>query len=231
VSSTSLYDRLAEELERLEEARAVERRVEQRTLWLALSIALVIGLVVVGFTSSNIAYFRAEWTEAKFERSLQQEMEYLNPVASHELSELGRSLVPVYVREVQRQFPGMAPEASRRMSEQIAQLGSGLEAMVRVRLDAMNERLQERALAAIWQCCPELQDAGEQARLAAHFRRVTDDAALAAIGHFHERFSPDTEHLQRTLFEVPDADESTVDLQKKFIRLWLQLLDEEISKL
>jgi len=39
--------------------------------------------------------------------------------------------------------------------------------------------------------------------------------------------------LQRVIaeFELPDMKASTVDLQKKFLRLWLQIVEQEITQL
>ncbi len=50
---------------------------------------------------------------------------------------------------------------------------------------------------------------------------------------FDASFSVDLSRLEEAVFhfDLSDGDEQTVDLQKKFMHLWLQILDQEIMEL
>jgi hypothetical protein len=62
---------------------------------------------------------------------------------------------------------------------------------------------------------------------------MCDETLKKTLVDFEKLFSRDVEQLQTTVFKfnVSDGDEETVELQKKFLHLWLQLLDQEIMKI
>ena len=97
----------------------------------------------------------------------------------------------------------------------------------------MDGRIRDQAMSAIAESYPNLMEPGEQARLMQSFEIVTEAALLRALTDFDDHFSKDAREFQEDIlsFDLRDTDESTPDLQKKFIRLWLKLLDAEIAKL
>ena len=80
---------------------------------------------------------------------------------------------------------------------------------------------------------PELNDPAKQAQLEKRLHSVCDNALESSLLEFDRMFSKDVGRLQDTIltFELKDGEDSTVDLQKKFLRLWLKLLDQEIMKI
>ena len=65
------------------------------------------------------------------------------------------------------------------------------------------------------------------------FQGITEEALATAISQFEKRFSGDVENLRKSVLklDVSDTGEPDVELQKKFIHLWLKLLDQEIMEL
>ena len=61
----------------------------------------------------------------------------------------------------------------------------------------------------------------------------SEDTVGQALVKFDARFSGDVSRLQDVVmsFDVSDTNEPTVELQKRFLRTWLRLLDKEIEKL
>ena len=63
--------------------------------------------------------------------------------------------------------------------------------------------------------------------------KSSEDTVSHALVSFDRRFAGEVSELQDIVmsFDVSDTDEPTVDLQKRFLRCWLHLLDKEIEKL
>lgn len=62
---------------------------------------------------------------------------------------------------------------------------------------------------------------------------ICDGSLQKALDDFNVLFVKDMQQVQHALmqFDLPASDIPTVELQKKFLRLWLQLLDQEIMQL
>jgi len=225
--------RLQDEFEKLDQSIAEEREVDRRATIITVSLATAIGLVIVGFLLVNFIYFKSEWTEEKFARSLQSELEVLNPAVLEELRTMGRNLMPVYAEEARRQLPAMAPRFSQELSRQLERFSREFQADATDRLDRTEHRVEGQTRRIVFAAYPGLRSEAEQEKLNRSFQTITHDAVSGALEQFHTRFSKDTDELQNIVldFKPPQTDENTVDLQKKFIHLWLQLLDEEIMKL
>lgn len=231
--SEATVERLESELRALEEARAAEQAAERRatvTGWIVVGTILVI---VTTFVLANYVHFKREWTEENFSVSLRNELEAFNPTAMEELHAMGANLLPVYAEEGRKQFKALSPQIAKKLAEQIERFGEEVEADVRAKLSETEERIRQHVMDVIFAAYPTLDDPKERAKLDHALRTMTDEAVLAAINDFDTRFSKDVLALEDVIlnFDVRDTDEPTVELQKRFLRSWLRLLDEEIKKL
>lgn len=226
-------ERLERDLSVLEEARQQELHAERRTQIAGWAIAGSIAAIVTGFLFTNYRHFEREWAEDKLSASLRRELESLDQLAVVELEELGAHLLPVYAEEGRRQFEALAPEISGLLAEQVESFGHDLQSDVRSLLLDSEERLRARTAELITAEFPGLENPAQQAVLHENLRRTTERAVVESITDFEQRFSADAEALEVVIagFDVSDNDEPTVELQKRFVRSWLHLLDEEIQKL
>ncbi len=233
MQSEQAVKRLEDELHMLENVEKAERATDRRSSILSLAVASCMVLVLIGFLLANFLYFKSEWTEEKFAKSLQTELGELNPVVMEELRTMGQELLPVYAQEGRKQLPGMAPTISKELSKQLVQFSSDFQADAYERLDKTEDGIRFKTRRILYNAYPDLKDSKEKNKLTANFMVMTDNSVACSIDEFRTRFSKDADAFQRTLqdLNVADSDELTIDLQKKFIRLWLQLLDEEIMKL
>lgn len=224
---------LERDLEVLETARREELAAERRTRTIGWTIACVIIAVVGGFLAFNLRYFQRELSEDKLSASMQRELDTLNELAVTELEQLGSHLLPVYADEGRRQFEVMAPEISSMLASQVESFGVDLQSDVRGLLIDSEERLRANTSELLLAEFPAMGDPRQQAALYENLRRTTERAVAGAITDFDERFSADVQALEVVVanFDVSDSDEPTVELQKRFVRSWLHLLDEEIEKL
>jgi hypothetical protein len=223
--------RLQEELDRLEEVKAWENATDRRTTAVTVGISVLILLMVGGFSLANYMHFKSEWTEEKFAASLNRELEYLKPSVSKQIEELGKILMPVYAEETRRQFPEVAPILADRVSEEVDKFCDEFHKEVHGKMHGTGNNLRRRIMQNIFDSYPHLKDQREQEALMGRFKQSTDQSLASAVAHFEQLFSKDIDEFQNTLYEVPDTNEPLVELQKRFIRLWIQLLDEEITKL
>ena len=95
------------------------------------------------------------------------------------------------------------------------------------------QRVRDRMASVVMANFPSLDDERQLAALHDNLRRTTDRAVTEAIVECDQRFASDAEALQDDVvaFDVSDTDEPTVELQKRFMRSWLHLLDREIERL
>lgn len=224
--------RFAAELDELEAARAADRAAERRNAWITRIVSGALVLIVGAFAFTNYRHFAAEWTKPKLEASLRRELDTLGASATNELSAMGQELAPVYADEGLRQLQELSPEIARRFVEQFEHLGTDLHAEALARLNETEERVRSRVEALACESFPELAES-RQDELAKEIHRATDASVSRSLAHFDQCFSGDVGDLQQVVmsFDVSDSDEPTVELQKRFLRGWLRLLDAEVAKL
>jgi len=225
--------RLDDELRELEAARAADRDAERRNALVMRVIAGSLLAIVAVFALINYRHFQLEWTEEKLEASLRQELDTLNVEALAHLDALGEHLLPVYADEALRQFQDVSPEIARHFAQQFERVGVDLQSETRAQLVETEDRIRARTAALVLEVFPELEAEESKAQLEARLHATTDGAVSEALELFDARFTGDVHELQVIVmsFDISDTDEPTVDLQKRFLRCWLQLLDKEIEKL
>ncbi len=62
-------------------------------------------------------------------------------------------------------------------------------------------------------------------------RALFSESVGDTLIRFNERFSSQASEFQRVVLNVPPSELSTLELAKKFARLWIRWLDEEVKKL
>ena len=224
---------LEAEVRRLEEALHAERSMGRQTNRTVIWITVALGVTIFGFLLANYMTLSSLWTREKFRQSLEREMTELSPAAVRELNTLGRELLPVYAEEGRKQLMEMGPELARRFEEQLDQLTEELLQSVHQQLKRTEENVLVRTEEIVFKSFPSLHDAEKRELLERRFHWLAEQAVAEAIASFENLVSKDVDNVKETLlkFDVSDGDESTVDLQKKFIHLWLKLLDQEIMEL
>ena len=220
-------------IRKLEEARRRERTAQRHASRALGAVSVASLLIVATFGLAIYLHARQEWTEDKLTASLQQEMEELNPTAMAEAQALGEHLLPIYAAESRKQLRQMAPEISRRLGRQMKLLSRELRADLHAKIASSEESIRQQTSQALFEAYPDLQDRAERERLTKSFRATTEDAVTRAVTDFDQEFSKDLQDLEQTIlaFNKTESKDSTLELQKRFLHLWLELIDMEIMKL
>jgi hypothetical protein len=222
-----------EAVTRLEAAFHAELASRKRAKRAANIVSLLLGCIIFFFAVFNFIHFRSDWTDENFRSSVEKELKELSPLALRELNALGRELLPVYANETKEQFTLLLPQISGTVEKELDALCAEVLSRTHRRLEECEERVLSRTEEVIFESYPALRDAGKREELAQRFKRVTDTAVLSVMQEFDRLFSKDIADVRAMLlkFDLKDSGESTVDLQKNFLRLWLRLLDQEIQEL
>ena len=226
-------DALEARVAQLELAQDAENAARKRNSSVVLAISLTLMAIVTWFSVKIYNHGDYEWTQDKLTTSFSTELQQMNPAAMAQAQALGEHLLPIFVAEGRSQIKRMGPEISRRLSEQVDLMGNELHAGVHAQLTVAVSQIRDHTMEALFSAYPNLRDEAEQRRLTARFMAIARGAILEAVTVFDRRFSEDVDALAQTLIEFDDSEseETTVELQKRFIHLWLQLVDAEIMKL
>ena len=224
---------LETEVQRLEESLKKEVAYTQKTARYVTSIPLALSIVLLVFILINYVNITTEYTEEKFSDSLRQEMQELTPTAVRELRSLGDVVLPVYIKEFRDQFVSMGPEILKRFHTELDELSNDVLTGVHEHLTQAETRILEKSEVALFESYPNLSDASQQREITESLRGLTESAVTDAILNFERRFGKHVASVRDELLQldVSDTGETQVDLQKKFIHLWLDLLDKEIMEL
>lgn len=227
------FTELQAEVRRLEESFEADRQLGRRMNRILLVISVALSGMIITFFLVNYLNLSSKWTQERFRTSLRQEMVELSPAAAHELNLLGRELLPVYAEESRKQLLAMGPEIARELEAQLDELTQELLLSVHRQMQESQEKVLEGSERMLSESFPSLSDAESRERIEKRFREVVENALATSISRFEKRFAKDVDLVRETLlrFDISDTEESTVDLQKKFIHLWLQVLDQEIMEL
>jgi len=233
MTSPNDVQRLEAEVRLLEATLREEREATRQSRRFTLTFCGVLVTLVLAFALVNYFKLSSELTAENFRKSLEHELREVGPVAMEEFSRLGENLLPVFAAEWKKQMEAAWPEIQKQLEAEVSQLGSGASNRVNSLLADAQERIFARVEASIEETYPQLNSPESRVQLDRRLHQVCDATLHEALLTFDKSFSKDVGALQRTVlkFDVSDTNESTVDLQKKFLRLWLQLLDQEIMKL
>ena len=223
---TGLDDTIGQLEAALADEVAAERRAVLATRAIALAIVLVAGL----FVGVNYLYLERTWTEEALTSSVQEQWTELRPSVIAEMHTLGANVGPVYAKELRRQLPEMGPEVGRALQKQTRRFAGDFRADASARLEATLKNVVQRTTESTFASYPALGDE-ERVELKQRQRVVLEAAVADAMLSFNERFAADAAAFQSTVMDVPQTKTKTRELLKRFARLWIQWLDEGISKL
>ena len=233
MSTNTELSRLEFEVRRLEEAFLATNRAMRRVSTASLAVAGTLLVVITTFLLINFFKFRSELTQEKLARSLEKQLVELSPTALKEVHRLGIDLLPIYAAELKRQVEVSGPQIAIKIHEEVDHLVSNVLATTHDSLMKSEKRVLDRTEQVVFENYPQLKDPREQAAVTAELHATCEEAVGKAIAHFDALFTKDVERLHKVIlsFNVTDTHEPTVDLHKRFIHLWLQLLDQEIMEL
>jgi len=208
--------------------RAEARRTSRTLMGVTAAMLIICGSSVF----SMLSHVRSEWSEDKVARSLEREAEAIAPQVADQLSAMVGELVPVYGTEAARQYQSLAPQLRRRVLEELDRFVLDVVANTKNRATDSEERIRAVTLQAVNEVYPELDSPEEKAA----FVQMVSDTAIAALHNrmkeFQERVSMDTGRLRESIvnFQVNDEGMPTIELQKRFLHLWLMIIDEELMR-
>jgi len=233
MSNRQRLESLRCEVDRLDESLALSKAANERAARTTLAIAASLALIVVAFVLANYLNLRAEWTSAKFSESLGKELEQLEPSAREELRKLGSAIVPVYLEAGESEVRAMGPAIAARVEDELELLGNGVRDGVRDHVRAAQARVSRTVEDAIVASFPQVTNRTRSHVISERFRATAEESLAVAVNTFDDRFGERVEEFERALlaFDLTDSDETRVDLQKRFITLWLDLLKDEIVDL
>lgn len=228
-----LIERLADQVGRLEAAYDETRATHRRGFMVAGGITVAILCVTGWFLYSSYSFFEREWTEERFAKHIRLELEELQPSVTSEMQRVSSELVPVFTAELRRQVPERLPEISDKVREQFDRFGQAFRTELDSQLEESMQRVESRIQQDLAACYPSLSGGSAQQRVHDEFHRAIEKSVRTATHKFQSDFGRDVARLQQAVDDFPPPKPGTkpVDLQKRFIRLWLKLLDEEIEKL
>lgn len=228
-----LWDDFAAEIRELDAALGTQRGAQRRSSrGLAVFSATAL-LTILLFILVNYLTLSSSWAKEKLAAGFQQEFAELGPAALDHVHQLGSELLPLYAREGRRQLAELAPAITAELAQQVDLAQGELLAASHRQLEASKARI----LALL---CREIfgREVGsladeEEKRLLERFQLVSQKALAEAVTTIEQRFSRDLEAVRNALLrlDISDTAESPADLQKKFLRLWLQALDQELEEL
>lgn len=226
-------DGLDQAVRRLETSIHDETSSRRSATRAAMAITATLALTFVFFFVLQFSHFRTQFTSGDLEQLVEQELRSFGPVAIQEVQALGKNLVPIYAQAGRAQLERMMPEVSASLQSEIDTFCAELLANTQRQLRETEMRVLTRAEAQLFESYPELHNPEQRAQLERRVQEITEEAVAVSIQEFYETFSRDIDQVRDTLlkFDLSDSQASKVDLQKKFLSLWLQLIEEEIARI
>ena len=233
MDSDTALNSIAAEVRQLEQAMENNRSVLQRTGRTAVFITLTLCLTICTFLLVNYFTLSTTWAKENFARSIEKELVEFSPSLIKQVNLLARDLLPIYSQEGRRQLMRLGPQIAERAELQLTLLNEELLQSIHKQLQESRLRVVKDAEKQIYECYPSLAKSGSREDLTNRFRNVTENALINALASFEGRFARDVDDVRDSILkmDVSDTNETTEELQKKFIHLWLQVLDREIMEL
>lgn len=233
MSTSNELKQLEAEVLQLENAIQANDSALKRAARTSVGVASALLLVISCFLFLSFAHLQREMTREKITQSLSQELTEVSPLAFKELNQLGQDLLPIYIAELKKQIETKWPDVARQVQNEMDKLSDTLFAEAHELLSESEHRVLESTSQALFACYPQLKDPKRRLALEQRIHGICEESLVQSLERFDSLYSRDIARVEETLFrfDVTDSHETTTDLQKKFIHLWLQLLDQEITEL
>ncbi len=217
----------------LESAFSADQAQARGTSRAATCVTVALCLSITVFALINYLNVRSNWAHADVAKSIELEVAEISPALQAELKSLSQSLLPVYSHEGRAQLLAFGPDVARQLRQEVDQLGVDILGLVNNEFDGLQSRVSVQSQSIIMSAYPSLTDPAKRASFETDIEAITSNALLDVFSTFQERFNKDIKDIESCLveFDVSDTGEDTTDLQKKFIHLWLRVLDQELSEL
>ena len=227
----SIHGLLAEIAELKNSVRRREELGHQRARSLHLLGILGVG-TVLGVAAFAWIRVCAEWDGERVRDSFTHEFEELMPLAREELTELGSEVLPLLAEQGRAGLEERWPEISEELKRQSGLLADGLaERAERTGIETRDRILREGA-ASVLAAFPVFEDPVAREELERYVEDSFEDALASALADFEQRFDAQLEGTRNELAAFDTTrPEDTNRLQRRFIQLWLQLLEEEVASL
>jgi hypothetical protein len=233
MSTQSDIQRLEAEILGIESTiRECTRSTKRAAATSIATAAALLGLVAC-FILINYSRVCAELSQEKLLNSLTRELGEVAPLAMSEIQRLGQDLLPLYAQEFKSQLETRWPEIAARVEREVEEIGSRALTDANAALRGSEERIEAALLKTIFDCYPEVHDPVQREEIERQLKTTCDQTLALTLDSFDRTFSKDLDRLQQTVlqFDVSDGHDDHVDLQKRFLRLWLQLLDQEVLEI
>ncbi len=233
VETDAAFDALGAEIRQLEGSIVESRQALKRSSRTAVVISLLLCLTVSVFLLLNYVTLSTSWASENFSTSMQQELEDFGPVLVSEINQLGQEILPTLAREGRIGLSERGPELTDAVQTQLGLFQTDLHATLHSELERLQLRVTDRALREIYANFPTLSSDSQQKQLAQRFRTTMESALIDGLLQVENSFAADVSRVQESLLQLDltDRETDTTELQKRFLQLWLQLLDQEIMEL
>ena len=225
-------DELSAQVAELEGEVKAQRSAAKKRSRITLGMTAAFCVVLLTMMATDYSRFRSKWTKEKLQAGLEKEMEFLTPSVRRQLDKLGSEVMPVFAAEGKKQMPERWPEVQNMLVAQVDDIRNLVIRHARQTMADTRQRVGNEVQHAVFASYPDLQNDSDRQELKDYFELMTDEAVSRAIGGFYQRFESRLDDTRETLARVDsNKTESDADLQKRFLTLWLNLLQEEIEEL
>jgi hypothetical protein len=138
----------------------------------------------------------------------------------------------VYADEVGRQFERKSGVIRETVGTELDLLVQEVMVDARRHMTETESHVREMTLGIIDRNFPELDTPEAKARLVTQVSDIANAAVAEQVIAFEERYAKDMAELRDTIayLDVQDTGESTAELRRRFLSLWLQIINEELLK-
>ena len=231
-SATQLHG-LEARIEALEATFAAGQTQARGTSRAATCVTLILCLTLAAFVMVNYLNLKSSWGSADVSQSVEQAFAEISPAVQTELRELSQKLLPVYSHEARQQLLAFGPQVAVQLRQECDLLGRDVANLANDELGSLRTRVSTRSQQIVMDAYPSLARSDERQQIESEVEAIISNALLDSFVSFQERFVKDVKDVEQCLlkFDISDSGEDTVDLQKKFIHLWLRVLDQELSEI
>jgi len=209
----------------LEKYFDLQRLSRRRSALIALLALGMVGLTVTLCYRELDTNFAPE----HLERSASAEAQKLLPSLSEHALALIREVRPTYEEEGKRALRAAVPRLQEQLEREFVHLGESLASRTETTIGTVLPRTAEKVLVDFYTAFPDLADEAYVQETLDRLKHEIRAETQAVIDSAWQTFRTPTERLAATLGRFPSLEEMPDgDLERRFIHLWLMLLDHEL---